>query len=180
MRLYHVPTNVFRWQSPLTEAIDTELVRLGSVELTPRIAWQHFDYLPDGEHFTWKSHLSFIAHLGKVLQQHFSGTEKVLLITDSTLEYHEFSEQIATRLREYVPGIEVDALCGSGFVALSEWNDHFRARLARRLGRRKRVRSPCTTVVVMGGWNDTPWSVDTVIHAVRGFVNLVNSSCPLR
>lgn len=156
------------------ETVDAELVRLGSTPLQPSLPWKTFEYLADGDHFTWESHLAFLTRLGEVLTQNFSKKDRVLLITDSTVEHHESSLQATARLREYVPGIEVDALCGSGFVALTDWNSHFRGRLARRLRGRRSASTEWTAVVVMGGWNDASWSPDVVLHAVRGFVSLVH------
>ena len=132
------------WEShSRTREIDETLY--ANLEQTIDMDWQSYEYERDGVHFTKRSIVTFCHHLCQNLPT--NGT--ILIITDSTLAWH--LPTAMRTLRHYLPqGSEVDAVSGSGFVALAKDNAHFRSRLAKRRRRGERY----AHILLMGGWND--------------------------
>lgn len=142
------------------------------------LPWDTYDYV-DGDHFDWPSFDRFSRDVASKVPK---GTEPVCILTDSTVDWfgqegHDHLQRIVqeTTQRSCV----VDAVCGSGFCARTEINQHFRARLSRRLRRDPKV----PLLVVIGGWNDALderfKKGDRLTEAVTSFVHLYHRYCRL-
>ena len=157
MSVYHLCTNVGPWACADLAALDTALARAGSVPLD--VPWDTFALEEDGDHFTAEGAETFAHALVMTLGE--ATPRNTLVIADSTMGHRP------------IPGLpvswEVDAVCGSGFVAMA-WDDrHFRARL------RHEALSPLhwDAVVFVGGWNDvrqTTHSISRVCAAAEACV----------
>ena len=149
----HLRTNVAPWTCAASARLDAVLEAAGSTPLD--LPWSDFALEDDGDHFTEEGAHAFGAALAVAVHAALGGTPRVLVVADSTMGHRD------------VPcpkTWEVDAVCGSGFVALAHEGQHFRARV---------VREASDAVVLVGGWNDvrqTTHSMDRVCAAAEACV----------
>ena len=134
--------------------IDNELLRLGSVPL--HLRWETLKLLPDGMHFTRPSQIRFTKLLGAELQKlHLASP--IHILTDSTIGYYDYSingsytgwatRSIKQDLESLLNvAVTVDAICGSGFVAMAHTSNNFKARISHI--------PEGSSLVLVGGWND--------------------------
>jgi hypothetical protein len=112
-----------------------------------------FELEADGDHYTRRGFVAFAEALARALAR--ARVARPLVVADSTVDHHNWAEDGAWTgwadnvLVRAVPTAHVDAVCGSGFVARACHQEHFHARVSRRL----RVASH-DAVVLVGGWND--------------------------
>jgi len=156
--VYHLRTNVGPWACEDLERLDAALADAGSVALD--VPWGTMALEDDGEHFTAEGAAVFGAALASALPA--AGGKRVLVLADSTIGHRP------------IPGLpaswHVDAVCGSGFVAMAYEGQHFRPRL-----RRVALRGgeSWDAVVFVGGWNDvhqTAHGLDRVCAAAQACV----------
>ena len=146
-------------------SVDATLERVGSTAID--LPWHRFDLLEDGEHFTPDSQDEFAEVFASELLKRFNGKlpSSILVLADSTIGYYDWdadiwngscSKNLERILENRDPRgnmtVRVDSVCGSGFVARSQFNEHFRGRLANHMGRGSGER--WSVVVFVGGWND--------------------------
>ena len=120
-----------------------------------------FELCTDGMHFTEKGFERFARALARSLAHalarvtYSSSTLAVAVVTDSTVGHdgERWAPRLAAAIRRFagVSRVTVDAVCGSGFVALRDENLHFGARLRSHLPRDEQA---TVVVVFVGGWND--------------------------
>ena len=150
MRVFHLRTNVEPWSCDESAEMDATLEAAGSIPLD--VPWSEFALEDDGDHFTEEGATAFGAALARVVRDALGDDAGVLVVADSTMGHRPVPCPDAW---------DVDAVCGSGFVALAYEGQHFRARL-----RGVRDRS---AVVIVGGWNDvrqTSHTMSRVLSAV--------------
>lgn len=172
-RVYHLQTNVHIWKDAKLEQLDTFLESLVDSNAL-QLPWDTFEISADGLHFTddgFKVFKNCFVELVSALVR--STTQRVIVLSDSTIGQHDWdnndnwtgeaSHAIETKLAERcsVP-VLVDAVCGSGFVGMSEEKLHFYPRL------KQLAVSSGDVVVFVGGWNDTRAPVSTLLQAVKG------------
>lgn len=169
--MFHVVTDTFVWRHPELASVDTSLRHCGSHPIA--LNWSRYEYEADAEHFRATSVPRFCTDLVQALP--LQG-QRTLVVSDSTIGWHDWGDDAqrsgwaSALLASFLPpGSAVDAVNGSGFVAQSRANQHFRARLATRLRRGERY----DMVVFVGGWNDR-WHSWTE-HAVCGCVRMANA-----
>ena len=166
--------------------IDSVMKGIGSIELT--LPWERFHLLKDGQHFTLRSQTEFDKALVSKLSDQMNGRQasSILVLADSTIGYHDWdgdiwhgraSRKLEQELRNMDTSrkviVHVDSVCGSGFVARSEFNEHFRARMA------TNMRLVAWDVVVLvGGWNDVHVDDDRLSLAIRGCGRIVRVKTP--
>lgn len=133
--------------------LDAALVGAGSTPL--RLDAGAYALEEDGDHYTRAAHVLFSRALAAALR---GVARHPLVVADSTVDYHNWTEDgewtgwaSATLRSALGAGATVDAVCGSGFVARADHNEHFYTRIAHHL-RHAEVRPDA--VVVLGGWND--------------------------
>ena len=165
--MFHLRTNVPPWGSNGDLArIDAALERAGSTPVGLR--WDDLPLQDDGLHFTPDGEEEFTERLARAVARTVR-VRSLLVLSDSTIGHDDEDGRAARRLvaRFARDGVQlvVDAVCGSGFVAGSvPDNDHFRARISRRLRRRESY----SAVLLIGGWNDPHVAPGDVEAAVRG------------
>lgn len=169
--MFHLRTNVppWGWNADL-DRIDAALEQSGSTPMGLR--WDDLPLQDDGLHFTPDGEEAFAERLARVAARTVRA-RSMLVLSDSTIGHDDEDGRAARRLvaRFARDGVRlvVDSVCGSGFVAGSvPDNDHFRARLSRRLRRRESY----SAVVLIGGWNDLHVAPGDLEAAVRGAVRL--------
>lgn len=182
--MFHLKCNVDRWKSDTMRTLDRLLTTQSSTEMN--LPWEILDLLEDGEHFTPTAQLTFETEFSRELMRRLPSNERrnlsVLVVGDSTIGHHDWHRDVwhgaaSRRLAETVRHtlqcrrVEVDAVCGSGFIARSEYNEHFHARLAKwtRTGRS----DPWDVIVLVGGWNDEGRDPRLLHAAVRGCIRTV-------
>lgn len=162
--MFALRTNVHVWRSSFFEALDCSLEKNGFSLID--MDWSAYALLKhDKDHFTWKGLKEFVKDLSKAIE---SLPGHVLVLSDSTLGYWDFSHsneyngKASHLLQSSLSSgkATIDAVNGSGFLALKEDGLNFRARRA--------VKGD--TVLVIGGWNDATFSIENVSNAVRAFV----------
>ena len=142
--------------------VDDALCALGAVPIS--LPWDRFELLPDGQHFPYHSQLEFneclSAALAGAIGSLASPPRRILVITDSTVGYGDFEGPRtgrASRLLEQsvhaATGIPttVDAVCGSGYVAMASSRLNFRRRV---LNGKDGEDGEDGALVLVGGWND--------------------------
>lgn len=143
--IYALRTNVHIWQCAFLEKLDFALSH-NSVELVD-VPWQSYALLKhDCDHFTWRGFQRFANDIAARIRC-MHGT--VLLIADSTVGYwNDASISAATDylLQQLPQGkLIVDAVNGSGFLAMRDCDLDFRRRIRRH---------NFDTLFIVGGWND--------------------------
>lgn len=157
--------------------------------------WAAFELLPDdSDHFTWAGLVQFSSHLARALRAYAPRLEEIHIVGDSTIDFWNWDENesrtgaadamVINDLREIGIRATIDVVCGSGFVAMSDSNEHFRARLSR--GSRRNATPPiapkasaaaaganATNVLVVGGWNDQTRPLARVVPAIAGVARLL-------
>lgn len=159
MGVFHVTTDVHRWGHPTLSCLDATLCAAGSVPLS--LPWWNLTFLPDGEHLTPASQGRFDTLLIEAVAPQLQPGASVYVVTDSTVAHHDHeyhgsaSRSLERAFLAHPKAIRatVDAVCGSGFVALASERQHFYHRLSRVCGR-GRGRSGYDHLLFVGGWND--------------------------
>ena len=178
--MLHLKCNVHRWKSNTMMRVDENFRTLGSTEMV--LPWSKFHLLEDGQHFTMKSQMKFEEEFSKELKRKLNGytPRSVLIVGDSTIGYHDWNGEFwhgsaSRRLQRSVEDVfskqgkvfcHVDAVCGSGFVAGCEMNEHFYVRLASHMGRRGS--RDWDILVFVGGWNDEGCDLGRLRVAMEG------------
>lgn len=171
--LAHVEVNTAPWTSAAAAHMDATLNSLNSTALRVHCADLP---LEDGEHFTWRGYCEFCKRFATATQHIAPAGGTLRVYADSTIDYHNWDDDYETRhgaadtylhrtFGERGRCISIDAVCGSGFVALSP-RQHLATRVSR--DRRAGVIGPRDVVVLIGGWNDTAHDPRAVQHAIRG------------
>ena len=186
-------TDVHVWRSDFQRGLDAHLEACGVTLLD--LPWSAFELLPDDrDHFTWRGFLAFAAHLVSVLDAHVQPDERpVRIYADSAIDYWNWDHEgnytgkadaalaRAMRLRanltskrvgrpaRLAPELLVDAVNGSGFVALADEARDFRSRRLRA----ERDDARGVTTLVVGGWNDRHWPLAEVRTRVDAFLRPV-------
>lgn len=171
--LLHAPTSAPPWTSELTRFVDALLHDEGSYEVP--VEWTRYEY-EDGDHFTDVGAAAFCEDLVRAVLTRCEANQRLWILSDSTIGHNDYdalhggwtgaaSARIAARLR--AAGIEatVDAVCGSGFAAMSAEGEHFAARIA---ARRRCAVAPPDAVLFIGGWNDEGRGEDRLGLAISG------------
>lgn len=154
---WHLRTNVAPWSHPTLQRLDAALEGAGSVPID--LAWHTFDMEEDGMHFTSRGFETFAEDLAREAKERMvPPPSRLLVLSDSTIGHNDVDENgtwtgeagrmLATRMeREMGTFVEVDAVCGSGFVSPGSGRP-FRPRMKRR--------GDGTSYLFIGGWNDVP------------------------
>ena len=167
--LFALRTNVHEWMSDFQKSLDDGLIRAG-VRLID-LHWERFELLSDDrEHFTWDGLTAFAANLADAMKAELRDVSSELhIISDSTIDYWNYdcdgsydgkADACVVRAFENV-GIKatVDAVNGSGFIALRKMGAHFRARKSR-----------ASVELIIGGWNDRHYGTTHTVNAVNHYV----------
>lgn len=171
MSVFHAQTRGPPWTGAIPPLVDERLRSEGSKELS--LDWTRYDY-EDGEHFTEASARAFCDDLVDALEARCRWARRVWIFTDSTIGHNDYEEgawtgaasaRLASSLGAGGVDASVDAVCGSGFAAMSAEGLHFAARIA---ARRRRGADPPDAVVFVGGWNDDGRSESAVSLAIAG------------
>jgi hypothetical protein len=172
--MFHVRIDTPPWgPNPSLAALDYALRIQGSTQLN--VTMQDIPLEDDGDHFTRAGQRAFSHALVRAIPQNSS--ESMLVIADSTIDFHNWSGDEWTGWASSVlvdafqgRNVVVDAVCGSGFIARSRHGEHFHARLSNHL--RGGFRGG---VVFIGGWNDERTGrIDDTIAAIHKCTSLVD------
>ena len=180
--MFNLKCDVHIWKSDKMRCVDEVMKDIGSTELV--LPWKSFKLLKDEQHFTLRSQIEFEKEFASKLSDQMKGKpSSILVLADSTVGYHDWdgdiwhgraSKRLERELQNLDPSrkivVHVDAVCGSGFVARSEFNEHFRARMSTKM---RMV--PWDVVVFVGGWNDEHVDVDRLRLAIQGCRHIVRS-----
>lgn len=165
VRVLHTRIDVHTWRGddPRQAALDVCLAACGSTPVD--LPWDTFPLEEDGDHFTRAGLCTFARSFARGVAP--CAGERVCVIADSTIGHHDYdaewnytgwaSDAVARALRDAGAGeVRIDAVCGSGFVALAHEGAHFHSRLMAyaRAWRGAEHAAPPTAVVFVGGWND--------------------------
>ena len=167
MNFFAVKTDVHVWRSPILRRLDACMANAGATLID--LPWDEFElYKHDSDHFTRKGYDRFVQAFAKALAR--TGLQRVLVLADSTIDYHNWNATTYTgtanallikTMRKHGVDAVVDAVSGSGFVALHDRNQSFGHRLLRH-----RLRG-CPHVVVVGGWNDVGFTEEKTHRACK-------------
>jgi hypothetical protein len=148
--------DVAPWSHEALREIDQAILGEGGAPIS--LEWESFSLRKDdGVHFTLTGLRSFSKALLDALLDALPPSSSssphlpLHILTDSTLAHHSAHTQRTLKRwlsRRLGRRVTLDAVCGTGFVAGAEENQHFWARL-----RRNRPRGE-HHLLVMGGWND--------------------------
>ena len=168
--IYHTRISVANWKSERADLLDEALIANGSSPID--LPWDSFEFIENDDHFTDQGAATFADALVAAIPVDAS-TKVVRILADSTIGYNDFDEQgdwtnfASDRIRRLMmcrhPTLNeviVDAVCGSGFAALSRLGLHFYSRLPRR-------GVDPYSVVFVGGWNDLDKSPKIFEQAVN-------------
>ena len=148
----HIQTNIEPWGPDKNlQNLDDCLHISGSTAI--RLPFETFEMESDGDHFTRRGYLQFVASLACQLPK----GEEILILADSTVDFHNWSDvsewtgwASETMRSGLAPRtVLVDAICGSGFVSRAAMGEHFYLRLSAHYRRGFRG-----SVLFVGGWND--------------------------
>jgi len=165
MPVWHVSPHARPWTCDKTFDLDAWLSESGSQRLSvANDDWSGYELEPDGEHFTRESLPLFLKDLSASVAPSLQGSSW-LLLTDSTIDHHNYTAKgehtgwASNLAREMLPGqCRVDAVCGSGFLAMASANNHFYPRMMQSVGEIRNV-------VLLGGWNDLHKDNPARLHA---------------
>ena len=157
--VYHVVTNVDPWSGELNSQLDDHMVEASSNPLAVNMTMCELRK-GDANHFTERGARQFASLLcNSITAKQLTG--KILIVGDSSIDFNDrtrdwkFHGRQSSRLRRVLWNKQihatVDCVSGSGFTSRAWSNEHFRARISRRLRRAERY----DAVVFVGGWNDT-------------------------
>lgn len=177
MLLLSLRTCVHVWKSQEMYALDA-LLRSKNIDLLD-LEWERFKLISDQQHFSNHGFSKFSTDLAKVVSEYLTkkNLKNVVIISDSTIGFmnvHNFEGDehvIKSMAKEGIHAI-VDSVGGSGYISMSDSNNHFHARLSQTL--RRMYPSPPDAVLIIGGWNDI-WNsenVSKIEKAVDGIINL--------
>lgn len=181
MSVFHATTRGPPWTGTLLPLVDGRLRDDGSVELP--LDWTRYEYEADGEHFTEASARAFCDDLVETFLARCGCARSVWVVTDSTVGHNDYedgawtgeaSARLASSLRARGVDAAVDAVCGSGFAAMSAEGEHFAARLSAR--RRSGADAP-DAVVFVGGWNDDGRGEEALGLAIAGACRAARACC---
>lgn len=174
--LLHTRTDVTPWRHPTLAALDATLRAAGSTEVT--LPWETCALEQDGLHFTLHGQRVFDTLFADAIVRALPvghSPAPLLVLTDSTVGYHDWSEdgqwhgRASRRLERVLSarGVNatVDAVCGSGFVARAREGLNFRARIP----------DAPHDVCFVGGWNDLAWPQESVVAAARGAASRIST-----
>ncbi|RPF81763.1 MAG: hypothetical protein CBC65_001870 [Rhodothermaceae bacterium TMED105] len=175
-RVFHIVTNAGEWQgSEILQLIDERLIEAGSNPIF--VDWDGIE-MDDPDHFTNSGAVLFASRLVDKVAPCVK-TETLHVITDSTVDYNDWSENgvytressknIIDAFRKRGITATIDAISGSGFVARAVYNEHFRKRVVSHL-----TTTPLqTTILLMGGWNDVTSGhpITRILNAIASCVN---------
>ena len=176
--LFHVRMDSVPWgPDPTLAKFDSVLQFAGSTILD--LPFTRMGLESDGVHFTLEGQDVFSTLFAKSLRKDAHNATDVLIISDSTIDFHNWSEDgewlgkgtLSLKNALFANGFTnsiIDAVCGSGFVARANFGEHFHARLSHHL--RKGYRGP---IVFVGGWNDVNDKISHVENAMTKCVSLI-------
>lgn len=140
------------------------------------LPWDAYQF-PDGDHFDDESFEIFCKDLATVLSlqtcKHKSSAD-ILILADSTIDWFgsDGKQQVESVVTTTTGrACTVDAICGSGFCARSEHNDHFRTRLSKHL----RTSPTVPFLLFIGGWNDARderFTSETIAESITSCIQL--------
>lgn len=177
MLLLSLRTCVHVWKSQEMYALDA-LLKSKNIDLLD-LKWERFKLISDDLHFSNHGFIKFSRELAKVMSAYL--TEKnlinVVIVSDSTIGFmnvddFEGDEHIIKSMANEGIHAIVNSVGGSGYISMSDSNNHFHARLSRIL-RRMYPLSP-DAVLIIGGWNDV-WNsenISKIERAIDGIINL--------
>ena len=171
--LLHAQTSGPPWTSEHTRFVDALLQNEGSCEIS--VDWTRYAY-EDGDHFTDVGAAAFCEDLVQAVLVRCGANRRLWILSDSTIGHNDYdavhgewtgaaSARIAAQLRAAGVEATVDAVCGSGFAAMSSEGEHFAARIA---ARRRGAVAPPDAVLFIGGWNDEGRRADQLGLAISG------------
>lgn len=153
-RVMHVRIDVHVWRGdPFQKRMDLCLEGEGSKPLD--LEWDAFPLEEDGDHFTREGMKEFARSFARAVRP--VRGERVIVLSDSTIGHHgeEGTSFVARALRrEGAREAIVDAVSGSGFVAMAGSGNHFYPRLSHIARNLSSSFRSGTAVVFVGGWND--------------------------
>lgn len=160
MRLVAAATDAHVWACDALAELDAALVASGATLL--RLPWERWELEEDGEHLVARDFAPFARELARLACDALPPgappapptaprRRRALLLTDSSVaQYGEPAARLVRALfAERGVDVEVDAVCGSGFVAGPTFGERLRRWAARGGGE-----GGDGDVVVVGGWND--------------------------
>ena len=159
MLLLAAATDAHVWACDALAELDAALVASGATLL--RLPWERWELEEDGEHLVARDFAPFARELARLAcdalppaagraADRAAAPRRALLLTDSSVaQYGEPAARLVRALfAERGVDVEVDAVCGSGFVAGPTFGERLRRWAVRGGGEGDVV------VVVVGGWND--------------------------
>jgi hypothetical protein len=157
MLLLAAATDAHVWACDALAELDAALVASGATLL--RLPWERWELEEDGEHLVARDFAPFARELARLACDALpparptpgAAPRRALLLTDSSVaQYGEPAARLVRALfAERGVDVEVDAVCGSGFVAGPTFGERLRRWAARGGGE-----GDVVVVVVVGGWND--------------------------
>jgi len=174
--LFHVDTDSPPWTSAHTSLVD--LILKGQDSHSLELNWDKYAYELDGEHFTDAGFDDFSSDMVDAVCNALPSARKLWVMSDSTIDHNNYNYNytqgavycgratalLTRKFREAGVDAVIDAVCGSGFAAMSASGEHFRARLSAR----RKCADPPDAIVLMGGWNDAGWSESVIQLAIQG------------
>ena len=171
--MWHVRINSPPWGNNPTLALFDDTLVTGASQ-TIDLPFLDMPLLPDGDHFTKTGQCIFSHTLAKALSERILSDTRILILSDSTIDFHNWSNHdewtgwASSSLTEALAAFTlnnatIDAVCGSGFVARAQYGEHFHARLSHHF--RAGFRG---AVVFIGGWNDANLlRVNDVVRSIQ-------------
>lgn len=176
MLLFSLRTCVHIWKSEDMLALDN-LLETKHVDLLD-IEWEQFKLISDQKHFSKNGFYKFSSELAKVVSDYLKqkSLKSVVILSDSTIGHMNFynfegNQHIVKCMNNEGIDAMVSSVSGSGYISMSDSNNHFHARLSRMLRAYSFVPD---AVLIIGGWNDV-WNSENISKievAVDGIINL--------
>ncbi len=177
--IYVLRTNVSRWREPYAEFMDDNFRKQGFH--TVSLPWHRFEVLPhDRDHFTWHGFTVFAKSIARTMQHKLPAHSNLHIIADSTVDYwnvvadkgrrtNRASNYLKKELR--AAGIKhatIDAVYGSGFVAMKPQHKDFVTRVKQTADRRRQ------SLLIIGGWNDHSHTHRAVLSSIKQLSRVVS------
>lgn len=156
-------TNVHVWQGDFLKRLDETIDQHPTLPYRFDLPWSSFDLLPDdADHFTWDGYVSFVDSLLEHVLVHWARHKRVHVLSDSTIDYWNWDEDWNETRRATTHMVDafarrdvdvsVDAVSGSGFVAMRPQKKDFHTRFV--AWKKNETAGNATLALVIGGWND--------------------------
>ena len=151
--LFWVTVNTHIWKCDEAMMFDKIALNPPNRSIEISIDWSQYKLKSDKLHIRESEFERFAREFVEKIARH-NPPSPLLILTDSTIDYYNDEQNCANKfieelLLEKNIVAHIDAICGSGFVAESQNNNHIHRRLKRGISHY----AP-ESIMLMAGWND--------------------------